>query len=655
MRRRAARGGAYPPMRTHPGWVGYTVTILAEIALTAGLILLHQRVTPVSLPLPYVLLTLAVAYFYGKGPAILAFVLGFFSYDYYLLFANGFNWPPAMTPNRIVALSAFFVGSAAVAYMALLFRDSVEQTGRLAQDYDAEQRRLRAVLDALPVGVFIADVGGRIHTINHMTAQIWGGAVLSRDVPGYGQYKGWWADTGEPIAAGNWALARAVTKGEVSVGEVIDIQRFDGGRATILNSAAPIRDQEGNIMGAVVTVQDITAQRETERHAREQASTLQTILDTAPIGIIVAEANEFKTIYYSREALEICGGSVPSIYQEPGAGACHLMHTDGTPFGPEDLPLARSLRLGERVREMEVLLKRADGQEAIVMVESAPVRDAEGRITSAVSIIEDITEAIRSRRELEGALERELGFSRLLQRALLPGQPAIDPRYSVATSYLPAYATREIGGDFYDVFRTADGRDAIVIGDVSGKGLESASVAAQTRSTVRAFGYDTSSAAKALTLANAALSAQTAETDLFVTVFLAILDPDTGNITYASAGHTPTAMCRVGGGVDFLSSGEPPLGLLSDYPYTEFSTHLEPGEKTVLYTDGISEARRANDLFDTDGIARTLSGCVYQPADVAARILLAAASEWAYGQLTDDAAIVVVERLREPPHLGLAD
>ena len=123
---------------------------------------------------------------------------------------------------------------------------------------------LREVLQALPVGVWITDAKGRIVFGNPAGQEIWRGARYV-GLDEYGEYKGWWTDTGKQIAPEEWALARAVSRGESSVGEIIDIACFDGSRKTIINSAVPIRDAQGRVTGAIVVNQDITERRMMER------------------------------------------------------------------------------------------------------------------------------------------------------------------------------------------------------------------------------------------------------------------------------------------------------------------------------------------------------------------------------------------------------
>ena len=124
------------------------------------------------------------------------------------------------------------------------------------------QQLLQTVVDSLPVGLWITDRDGRIIRGNPAGQRIWEGARYV-GVEQYGAYRGWWAATGEPIAAEDWALARAVRKGETSVGELIRIQCFDGSFKLILNSATPLRDGD-EITGAVVVNEDVTRLVEAE-------------------------------------------------------------------------------------------------------------------------------------------------------------------------------------------------------------------------------------------------------------------------------------------------------------------------------------------------------------------------------------------------------
>jgi hypothetical protein len=136
---------------------------------------------------------------------------------------------------------------------------------------------LPLVLQTLPVGVWIMDATGRIVHGNPAGLRIWAGARYV-GVEQFGEYKGWWADTGKRIEAHEWAGARAIVKGETSIDELIDIECFDGTRKTMLNSAMPIKDAEGKVLGAIIVNQDITEKRRLEKERESLIAKLEKAL-----------------------------------------------------------------------------------------------------------------------------------------------------------------------------------------------------------------------------------------------------------------------------------------------------------------------------------------------------------------------------------------
>jgi PAS domain S-box-containing protein len=127
---------------------------------------------------------------------------------------------------------------------------------------------LRTVFETLPVGVWITDKQGRIMRGNPAGQQIWAGARFV-GIDQFEEYKGWWVDTGKRIEPEEWAAARAVLKGETSINEEIEIECFDGSHKIILNSAAPIRDERQEILGAFIVNQDITGRKRAEKTIRQ--------------------------------------------------------------------------------------------------------------------------------------------------------------------------------------------------------------------------------------------------------------------------------------------------------------------------------------------------------------------------------------------------
>jgi two-component system cell cycle sensor histidine kinase/response regulator CckA len=159
---------------------------------------------------------------------------------------------PAVEDLRIVEIATHL---AAIAIERERTQEAVRRTSML----------LEQVLESLPVGVWVLAEDGRIVFGNRAGQEIWGGA---RYLPleELGQYRGWWVETGEPIAGEEWAAARAIRRGETSLNELIRIETFDGRERIILNSAVPVRGPAGEVVGAISVNQDIS-----ERHAAEEA------------------------------------------------------------------------------------------------------------------------------------------------------------------------------------------------------------------------------------------------------------------------------------------------------------------------------------------------------------------------------------------------
>ncbi|MFP4517466.1 MAG: PAS domain S-box protein [Desulfovibrionales bacterium] len=290
---------------------------------------------------------------------------------------------------------------------------------------DAERRRLRAVLDSLPVGVVIADRQGAFVEKNAIFERIWRGnppKIMKFD--DYTRYQGWWAKTGQRIHAREWGLARALLQGEVSTGEVIDIRRFDGTQGTILNSSGPIRDETGRIIGAVVIVEDVTQQRESEQKTAEQAATLRTILNTVPVCVAVADAETEMISYSNPVCKEIFGEQAVGKANSPHPDGYRLEHKNGTLLDPQHLPLYRSIHQKEEIKNLEMNVRRHDNTVRSVVVNTAPVIDPNGAVTSAVASITDITELKiledelrRMNLELEQRVEERTSELALAKRA----------------------------------------------------------------------------------------------------------------------------------------------------------------------------------------------------------------------------------------------
>jgi PAS domain S-box-containing protein len=165
----------------------------------------------------------------------------------------------------------------------VIFRDIRER--KKAESARVEQEALlRQILEILPVGVWIIDRTGQVVSGNEAGRTLWAGARYV-GIEGYGQYKAWWPDSGKPVQPEEWAAARAITRGETVLDEVVNIETFDGKGKTMLNSAVPIRDANDSVTGAIVVNQDITervlAYQTLEQRVEERTRELSALLEVS--------------------------------------------------------------------------------------------------------------------------------------------------------------------------------------------------------------------------------------------------------------------------------------------------------------------------------------------------------------------------------------
>jgi serine phosphatase RsbU (regulator of sigma subunit)/anti-sigma regulatory factor (Ser/Thr protein kinase) len=186
-------------------------------------------------------------------------------------------------------------------------------------------------------------------------------------------------------------------------------------------------------------------------------------------------------------------------------------------------------------------------------------------------------------------LEQEMRVATLIQQQFLPRELPRLPQWQIAAYYGPA---RAVGGDFYDFIEMRDGRIGIAVGDVTDKGVPAALVMARTHSILRAEASRSDSPGEILARANALLEPEM-PARMFVTCLFAILEPETGRIVMANAGHN-LPYIRTDAGVIELRATGMPLGLMPGIQYEETEGVIAPGSSVLLYSDGLVEAHDPN-------------------------------------------------------------
>ncbi|MBI5834452.1 MAG: SpoIIE family protein phosphatase [Armatimonadetes bacterium] len=286
-------------------------------------------------------------------------------------------------------------------------------------------------------------------------------------------------------------------------------------------------------------------------------------------------------------------------------GAVCLVSASGHPFGEADLLLLRSLATTAAV---------------------ATARAA----------------AVERERE-QARVANELDVARTVQQSLLPAQPLVCHGFDLDGASEPAH---EVGGDFYDFNALDDGRVSFIIADVADKGLGAAMFMVVCRSLYYACGAGRRPTAETLADLNSRLVAVN-NSNLFVTVFHGLLDPLTGRLDYACAGHLPPILWRAGAAsATFVSERGMALGVVDAAPIGTGTLTIEPGDALVLYTDGITDALDADErAFGTDRLLAAVASGPHGGASALTAALMASVKRHVGATAPfDDTTLVVVCR-----------
>ncbi|HZQ15344.1 MAG TPA: SpoIIE family protein phosphatase [Gaiellaceae bacterium] len=237
--------------------------------------------------------------------------------------------------------------------------------------------------------------------------------------------------------------------------------------------------------------------------------------------------------------------------------------------------------------------------------------------------------------------QQQKRFAETMQRSLLPRELPAIAGLDVGGVYESA-AQVDVGGDVYDFLELADGRLAVVLGDVTGHGIDATADMAMAKFTFRSLARKHAEPAAFLAAANDVVVDEIAPGKFITMVYLTVA-PD-GTVRCASAGHPPPRVVQPGGAVSPIECGGLALGIDASQSYGEARTVLEAGAAVVLYTDGVLECRRGAELFGQERLDALLAGLAGRPAQEAADAVLDACRAFAGGDLPDDCAVVVIRR-----------
>lgn len=252
--------------------------------------------------------------------------------------------------------------------------------------------------------------------------------------------------------------------------------------------------------------------------------------------------------------------------------------------------------------------------------------------------------AVDAAREARAAAE---ALARSLQAGLLPPALPRVPGIDVVARYAPAGTGAEVVGDFYDVFALGGGRWGVAIGDVCGKGVEAAKVAALARHTLRAVAPLEPEPDRVLNALNQAMLNADLPESLFLSAQYGVLEG--GTLRLSSGGHPPPLVRHASGAVEQVQIRGTLLGLLDDPGLVPVSVPLAPGDALLLYTDGVTEARADRGVLGDEAL-RAILAAAPPGADAIADHVAAAVRAHSGPVLADDAALLVLAPVSQARH-----
>jgi PAS domain S-box-containing protein len=454
------------------------------------------------------------------------------------------------------------------------------------------------VLGSLTDGVVVADREGRFVHFNPAAERILSLGPLGVEEATWSAAYGCFAEDGvTPVPELGLPLSRAI-RGETVYDEVIFIRnRSNASGVWISVNASPLRDECGESRGGIVVFRDVSAQRAEMDRTRMLSAAVEQTADS----VIVTDENGVIE-YVNPAASQISG-----FGREELIGQTHRLLRSGVHDSAFYEGLWATLQAG-RVFRGTIVNRHKSGALFHSEQTITPLRRGDGPIRRYVSVGKDVT-------ELRAAAEQtsRLVVARTVQQRLYPPAPPPGCGFDVAGS---AFLADRTGGDYFDYLPVSDGRLGLVIGDVSGKGIDAALVMVAARAYLRCVAETHCDPGTVLTRVNGLLCADL-EDNQFVTMMVAWVDRREGLLRYASAGHVDGLVFDAGGALKVsLPSTGPPLGLFKDATIpTEPAVRFEPGDTVVFVTDGITEAEDAQgQAFELRRVAATVRHLHHEPA-----------------------------------------
>jgi sigma-B regulation protein RsbU (phosphoserine phosphatase) len=415
----------------------------------------------------------------------------------------------------------------------------------------------------------------------------------------------------------------------------------DGNRVWMAWRNKPIVNEDGTLKEILTIGIDIT-----ERRAAEQR--FRSVTESASDAIILSDSSS-KIVGWNPAAAEMFGWGEEEIIGQPVETIIPDRFRKQHKAGMDRLTTTGESRvIGNTV---EVVGLHRGGKEFPIELSLSMWSHGPNRYYSGM--VRDITVRKRMEAELEKArlrMEDELNVGREIQMSMLPLIFPAFPRRGEFDVYALLEPAREVGGDFYDFFLIDDDNYCMCVGDVSGKGVPAALFMAVTKTLIKSRASNDFAPSSILTHVNNEISRNN-DASMFVTIFLAFLDLNTGELRYSNAGHNPPYVRRADGELARLDQRHGPvIGALEGMVFAQDSVKLAAGDLLFAYTDGVTEAMdEEQNLYDEHRLVKVLSSLESSSAEESAKASLADVREFqGQAEQADDITIIATTYYGSP-------
>ena len=568
---------------------------------------------------------------------------------------NGEVFPAQASISRHQA-----VGEPAVAILLQDISDQARLEERL--------QKLSVVVEQTPAMVMVTDIHGVIEYVNPAFEKVTGyhsaeviGAnprIIKSGLMPVELYREMWS---------------TISSGRVWYGELCN-RKKDGELYWDLGTVSPIFNKDGMITNFISVKEDITARKQNEEELKQYRQFLETLV-AARTAELQAEVDEHKrTVAVLREKERRLAeaqriGRLGSWEWDPVQNRLiwsdetyHIFGVDPAGFAltyanalervhPDDREalegaLQATLSSGQPYN-LDFRVVMPDGRPRVLNLNVMRAGEAAAAVSTLVGTVQDISERVRIANELreKERMAHDLDVARRIQLGLLPRSCPDLPGWQFAVFYQPA---REVGGDFYDFIPLPEGRLGLVIADVVDKGVPAALLMTSSRMILRTVATSGASPTAALRRSNDVLYNESSD-HAYVTAFFASLDPHTGQLDYANAGHIrPLWFSARSGAVVELKSRGIVLGVTPQASIEQKTAGIDPGDALIFCTDGLTEATNPQGaFFGEERLVDLFRAHAHRPASAILEAIVAAWQDFTGGSLqADDISLVVVRRIQ---------